>query len=515
MPRSSSAWKAAKRRLYWGHRWTGIVLCLLFAIWFISGVVMMYVPFPSFRAEERVARAAPIAWDQVRIRPDQALAVLSASRFPDEMRLEMTGDAPVYRMTDAKGHHAVSAATGALIGPVDRDRAMRIATAMTGTPAASAEPVDRDQWVVTRAYARIAPFWRVRIADTAGTDIYVTQAAGEIVQDTARQERFWNWLGAVPHWIYFEALRIHQEPWRQTVLWTSGIGIVGAVLGIWIGILRLRVRRRYRSNAVTPYRGWMKWHHVTGLVGGLFLVTWVFSGWLSMSPFGGLERGDSSIATRYAGDAGARFAATDLASLARAAAGATELRFVHIGGRPVILAVDRDNRSKALDGGSAAPMIPSIAAIRAQAQRAVRNGPLVETALLTRHDIYWYATGDPRRDGRPLPVLRLRFADPQRSWLYVDPSTGMLLAQSNAGRRTYRWLFSALHSFDLPLLLEYRPLRDGLMILLSIAGLIISVSGVVVGWHYLRRRRPHRRHRGLQPAALPLSGPPCPARSLK
>ena len=29
-----------KRWLYLIHRWTGIILCVLFAIWFVSGVVM-------------------------------------------------------------------------------------------------------------------------------------------------------------------------------------------------------------------------------------------------------------------------------------------------------------------------------------------------------------------------------------------------------------------------------------------------------------------------------------------
>ena len=28
------------------HRWIGIVLCLMFAAWFASGIVMIYVPFP-------------------------------------------------------------------------------------------------------------------------------------------------------------------------------------------------------------------------------------------------------------------------------------------------------------------------------------------------------------------------------------------------------------------------------------------------------------------------------------
>lgn len=500
MPRSSLlSWKRAKRWMYWVHRWTGIALCVLFAVWFVSGVVMMYVPFPSFRADERVAVAKPIDWSQVRHGPQEVLERLGAATAPGEMRLEMTGGEPFYRIALGDEQHAFSASSGEEVHGVSQQRAMEIAEEMTGAPAESVTPVDHDQWVVTRAYARIAPFWRVRMADGAGTDIYVTQKTGEVVQNTNRTERFWNWLGAVPHWIYFEALRVYQEPWRQVVIWTSGIGIVGSILGVWLGLLRVRLKRRYASGSTSPYRGWMKWHHIAGLIGGVFVITWVFSGWLSMSPFGGLPSGDS-VAKRYAGEPALRFAPVDMARLAVSAEGAREVRFVHIAGAPVILAVDGDGRKRALDGVTAAPATPSLAAIADNAGAAVRDGRLVTAKTLTEYDAYWYATGDPRRDARPLPVLRLIFDDPHATWLHIDPATGELLGQTDSGRRGYRWLFSALHSFDLPVLLKHRWLRDSLMIVLSIAGLIVSVSGVVVGWRYLRRRKPAPRPKAASPA---------------
>ena len=90
-PLAGPAWKLAKRWLYVFHRWTGIILCLFFAIWFVSGVVMMYVPFPSFRGPERVATAPVIDWAQVRVGPDKALGSLRETAFPAEMRLGMTG----------------------------------------------------------------------------------------------------------------------------------------------------------------------------------------------------------------------------------------------------------------------------------------------------------------------------------------------------------------------------------------------------------------------------------------
>ncbi len=486
MSRSDAALKRARRLLYFGHRWSGIILCLFFAVWFVSGVVMMYVPFPSFRAPERIAGAPPIDWAQVRVGPGAVLGELGA--LPDEMRLEMSGGRPVYRIVTSDGRIAIGADTGGRIGPVDAGQARRIASAFGRAPAVSVDLVARDQWVITRAFARQAPFWRVRLGDGTRTDLYVARATGEIVQNTNAHERFWNWLGAVPHWIYFSALRVHQEPWRQVVLWTSGIGMLGAVAGIWIGLLRVRIRRRYRSGAVTPYRGWMKWHHVIGLVGGLFLVTWVFSGWLSMSPWGGFHGGNGkAIAARYAGDRPG-FPQTDVAALARSAAGAREVRFGWLGGHPVMEAWYAGAEAVLLDGATARRRTLSTAEIAGVARSAMPGAALASVTRMDRYDRYWYDTGDPRNGTRALPVLRLVFDDPRETWLHIAPGTGELPGQSDTGSRTYRWLFNALHSFDLPLLLEWRPLRDGLMWLLSASGLAISISGIVIGWRRLRPR---------------------------
>ncbi|WP_159979721.1 MULTISPECIES: PepSY domain-containing protein [unclassified Novosphingobium] len=490
-PLRTTAWRAARRWLYFFHRWTGIVLCLLFAVWFLSGVVMMYVPFPSFRAPERIAGAPPIDWAQVRVRPEAALASLNDPTFPSEMRIGMTAGEPVYRFVTKDGRRAVSAVTGAEIRSVDSGRAGTIASTLVRAPVESVTPVDHDQWVVTGAYKKMAPFWRVRLADTAATDIYVAQKTGEVVQNTTAHERFWNWLGAVPHWIYFTALRLHQEPWRQTVLWTSGIGMVAAVAGVWIGLLRVRLSKRYKSGSVSPYRGWMKWHHVTGLVGGVVVITWVFSGWLSMSPWGGLRDADHGIAERYAGDRPG-FVATDLEALKREAQGAREVSFAYLGGKAVMIALGAGSGKLLLDGATARPLALPTSRIEEIARAAVTDSRLVSVQRLTSHDRYWYTTGDPRSDARPLPVLRLVFDDPARTWLHVDPATGMLLGRMGSASRSYRWLFAALHSFDLPWLLTWRPLRDGLMWVLSAAGLAISVTGIVVGWRHLRPAKSRR-----------------------
>jgi hypothetical protein len=69
------------------HRWLGVTFCLLFAMWFASGIVMHFVPYPSFTAADRRAGLAPIDLAQVKASPSEALA---ASRMGNSARVRLT-----------------------------------------------------------------------------------------------------------------------------------------------------------------------------------------------------------------------------------------------------------------------------------------------------------------------------------------------------------------------------------------------------------------------------------------
>ncbi len=188
---------------------------------------------------------------------------------------------------------------------------------------------------MTRRFDPHRPLYRLELADGAGTNVYVSSRTGEIVQDTTRAERAWNWLGAVPHWIYFAPLRKDADLWHQVVIWLSGPMVIGAIAGMWIGILRLRPSRAAKGKSMTPHRGWMKWHHLGGLIGGLFLVTWIASGWLSMNPFKMFARTQITDAQRaaYAGAASPTHRSTyhQEALAAAIGTGARELSFAWVG----------------------------------------------------------------------------------------------------------------------------------------------------------------------------------------
>jgi hypothetical protein len=106
----------------------------------------------------------------------------------------------------------------------------------------------------------------------------------------------------------------------------------------------------------------------------------------------------------------------------------------------------------------------------------------VEQQLLSEYDSYYYSRGQQR----PLPVLRVKFNDPARTWFYIDPEMSQVLAQVHRLNRVERWLYNGLHSLDFAFWYS-SPLWDVGMIALCLGGLASSGIGLLLGVRRLRR----------------------------
>ena len=72
------------------HRVLGVLFCLFFAMWFASGIVMHFVPFPALTEAERFAGLAPIDLARVMHGPAEAVG---ASRIADATSVRLLGEA--------------------------------------------------------------------------------------------------------------------------------------------------------------------------------------------------------------------------------------------------------------------------------------------------------------------------------------------------------------------------------------------------------------------------------------
>src|SRR4030095_2374039 len=161
-----------------------------------------------------------------------------------------------------------------------------------------AETIEDDQWTVGDKSGNTRALYRFMLEDADETQLYVSSITGEVVVWTTRDQRFWNWLGAIPHWLYFTELRRNGPLWVQIIIWTSLLGTFLTLIGLYLGITRFRTGK---GGRVSPYYGWFYWHHLTGLVFGIVTLTWVVSGLFSMQPWGFLEGRGGDERQRLAG----------------------------------------------------------------------------------------------------------------------------------------------------------------------------------------------------------------------
>lgn len=493
--RFTRATRWARRMTFLVHRWLGIALALLMSLWALSGFVMMYVAYPETTDAERAAGLEPLdmtyCCGDIRLSTE---AVESAS-------VEMLGSLPLLRWTGPEGPRFLrivapapvlgdAAATPAIGEAEAREIAETHWLRTSGLrfevlPQMDVAPLEVDQWTLQQR--RYAPLFKVSFADERGTVLYVSGLTGEVVQDTHRAERFWNWLGAVPHWLYFTPLRQDGALWSQVVIWASLLGTFLTLTGIYVG-LRMYGRGRRRS----PFRGVALWHHWTGLVFGLVTLTWVFSGLASMQPWGWLEsEGPGEELQALAGRplAGADAAALVAALAARPQPGVVSAEAVTQGGKAWAILVRADGSRTRAALPDLAPAAPSGTELAAMAARAKPGAPIVEQGLIHAGDSYYYGH---HNDPAHFPVWRVIYGDPESTRLYLDPRTGELAGFVDVGSRGFRWWHLALHRLDLPGLRE-RPLWD-LVTLPLLAGVsLVCLLGAWMGVRRLRRRERVRR----------------------
>jgi len=447
------------------HRWLGIGLCLFFAMWFASGLVMMYVPFPALPESGRLAYLEPIDTTAIRVSPAAAVAQCEPGDLAG-LRLLSVDRRPAY----------VCHSTNASVAVVFADDGPALSSDNVVEPEFHG-PFAYDQWVVHQRFDPYRPFYRHDLKDDADTQLYVSGLTGEVLQRTTSRQRYWNYLGAVVHWIYPTVLRKNWALWDQTVWWLSLAGMVGVLIGITLGVKALMRARKSGRAAISPYRAWMRWHHVIGLVSGLFVLSWIFSGWLSMD-HGRLFSVPNPTPEQIAAFRGSSLtgiaAETSIADL-QAIAGAREISF-HALANQAIVSIKRDA------GRIAQPPI-SEALLREATRLAWPGYEIVSVSVVAQDDVYTSL----REGSLPEGTFRISLADESDPWIHVDPVNGEILSVIDRSRRAYRWLYNGLHSLDFPGLVDNRPLWIVVMTILLATGLAFSMTGVVISARYLLR----------------------------
>lgn len=486
------------------HRWLGLGIGLMLPVWFLTGAVISFEPFPALAVDERLAGGEPLfaagrapgtALHSVCLRAPE---LAGASR----LRLVVVDGGLRWIGRDAAGEVACDADTGLLSAPLPGAAAARIAARFSHAAVRRVEgPLEYDAWTVHDGYLAARPYWRVVLDDQDGTQLYVSRRTGEVAQRTTARQRAWNQVGARLHWLNVGTLRASPTAWHATMRTVASLALALVMLGLGIGLRRAWQARRWPRLRGSPFRGLLRVHHFVGLAGAWVVLLWLGSGWLSLDQ-GELFGSAAPSASRVAAMQGLSpaQAALDLASAAGPRASpSTAAAAAAIGDSAAGPGFGAAREAEALafsgrarlvlrDGGA----LPRV--LQRDARGALREAPAFTDAVLrdavqsawaparvVRLEAIDADDGWARRD-QPFPpgTRRLRLDDPAATWVQVDARSGALVSVLDAGRRRYRWWVDGLHRLDFPAL-NRAGAWHALLLAGMAAGFCFSLTGILLG----------------------------------
>jgi len=476
--------KAFKRWMYLIHRWSGIAGCLLMALWFVSGIVMLYVGLPKLTPWERLAGLPELS----------ANCCTDASVSPG-LTLTSIARQPIWLTQDRQPLQIFSATNGEPLAAITRELAL--AEAQRFAPNAKryyAGLIHEDRFSHSGILDAHRPLHLIQLAGENPGSLYISSVTGQVVLDAPLSQQRWSYVGAWLHWLYLLRNQSQDPIWRWLVIVLSAVCTLTAISGIVVGLWRFAFRRRYKNGSRTPYREfWLRWHHLLGLSFSVFVLTWIFSGLMSMNPIDGLlpDYPPPNIPA-YQGQAkplptALKQPAAIIRALQQSGFAPVELSWQRLNGEDYVLAVDNKAQTRLVRASHNGPLQVSshwpVETLLTAAQQLF-SAPITASQVLHEHDAYYYQRHSEAMMGAEqhrLPALRLDFADGGQTRVYLDMQTGKVAQSFNRVQRLRRWWFFFLHSWDTPALLQSGWLRDFAIIVLSLGGLAVSLSGVVIG----------------------------------
>lgn len=507
---TSSLGRFGARSLRRAHRTTGSAFCVLFLLWFASGIVMTFHGYPEVSRAEQLARSSLLSLS--RDLPPLADLPLGTASARGPARLVGIEGRFAWVVEGAHGSRLHDARSGLRMDPLDplAPWAAELANAWREEPArleAQSVLETPDQWTLAPRLRPHFPLVRLTFNDGLRTHVYVSTRSGEVVQRTTWPSRTWAWAGAIPHWIYPACLVRLRGLWRHVVMWLAGAGMIVCVSGLLQGIWLWRPWNPYlgrggRASSL-PYRKTLfRWHHLLGLAFGMLSFTFVTSGLLSLHPFSWSQEPRPEALVRLLEEAEhipwarATLPPERALTACRRELTVAGLRLVGVGGQPYFLCESSSGDSLVVSAveGDTRTARRHFAIDEVLQSRVLRAG---RVSLLAAPDAYHRTRHD--EPHLALPVARVTFTDPADTWSYFDLRTGQHVSSWGRRKRLERWLYNGLHSFDLPALYTRRALWQAVIVGACVGGGALAATGT---WLAVRRgHRGFRRARRRAPRA--------------
>lgn len=417
------------------HIWSGRIIVLFFLMWFISGLVLIYHPYPKLADKDIYSRM-----------PLYSSNILEDSPQQDPLSIAQAWiDYPILKIDTLE---------------------------------------KRSQWVLFPRYEKDLPIYKLYFADPDKTQLFISGTSFKPIQQTTRNDRIWSYFGAIPHKIYIPSLRRNTELWKKVVLSGGILCFIAAVSGMIIGIGILRRHYKKTGKIGNPYKKRaIRYHFGFGIVIGFFLITWGISGifvmnkvpqWLSPT------KDELSInQTKFWGkktlpDSAWILEPEDIISQYPALKSFDKTSF---GSFPVIKAIIGD--SLYYFDASSNELVRMEIPLNKIEERVKKICGDSLSFTINKLDYYTQYYMPRLRGQANLPVYEVKINDKVNSTIYVDPFDGYIRYITDH-KRIRKWVFEGLHYWNINGLYTHKILWTVFIWLICSCCIIVCITGAII-----------------------------------
>lgn len=471
------------------HRITGRFIVLFFLMWFVTGLVLLYHPYPKVSDElvnekkEELPSSLPSVQDISQLAGGE-IKKLQIRQFQGQTLLSVSTKDSICLL---------NADTLEAVKPIDFPAIEKIARHWIDAPVLKVDTLmQRAQWVLFTKYDKELPIYRFYFDDKEKHELFLSGRTGEVLQLTDKESRFWAWIGAIPHKFYIPAIRRDVDTWQNTITCFSAIALIAALSGWILGWCLLVKRYRRKRTWQNPYKKrWHRWHFAFGMVFGLFLIGWAVSGIFAMQrvpqwmiPM----EGDYSFKTsRLWGKKPLPMSAyrLDYRKLKETYPQLKEVEWTHFREIPAYRIVEGTQERYINASSSDVKMLQIPESTIIEGFRAIHGDSVaMNVCLLKEFDNYYLS----RRVSLSLPVYKIEVDDANGSLYYVSPVDGYVRYLNN-NKMVRKWLFNGIHYLDIDWLLAHPWLWTVCIWTLCIGCGVVCLSGTVLGGLWLLKRK--------------------------
>ncbi len=487
--------------MYSAHRILGTIMCLVFMTWFLSAFIMMYHHFPHVSNNEIIRKNKKLSSSS-----EQSPSITSIiKRLPPnaeikgitlDCRLKQT----VFHIKTNKGQFDFPSDSLKELSKINKEFISNTAQLWCNAPIERIDTLNElDQWTPYIRLKKEIPIYKIYFLDKEKTQLYIGSKSGEVLQFSNQKERFWSWIGAIPHWAYFSWLRQNPDLWFKTIIFLTGLGCLMLVAGFWVAIDVWRKTHTHLIHKFSPYRKkWYHWHYVSGIFFGFFVLTFTFSGMMSMIDHPAWIRKsifmiEPQVSLRLKMPKIENYV-LDYWKLIKAYPNIRQIEWNNFYGHPYYTITD-GKKEQYIDAKDSIPrpLFLSKTEILHSLESLYKNNvpgtkiPQIKLTPITHYETYYRDMSNMMKERRQLPVWKAVVEDPNNSIFYIHPETGDIRYVDTASRWKY-WSFTALHRMRFPGLCSNITLRKALLWILLLGGSVVSLSGVVLGIKYIKRK---------------------------